>query len=104
MRTPSTPTPTSPAIISAARTRALTMPKLEVWSNSGKRSWWEPFTVERHVAAGDADPLRLQIQQFCRVVTGNEAPLVTGREGLKTLAVIEAVKKAAATSRPVEVT
>lgn len=73
---------------------SLTVPKLEVWSNAGKRSWWEPFTVERTYAALD-DPLRLQIRHFCKVVRGEEQPLVSGREGLKTLRVIEAIKKAA---------
>ncbi len=73
---------------------SLTVPKLEVWSNAGKRSWWEPFTVERTYAVLD-DPLRLQVRHFCRVVRGEEAPLVSGREGLATLRVIEAIKTAA---------
>lgn len=72
---------------------SLTVPKLEVWSNADKRSWWEPFTIERTYAALE-DPLRLQIRHFCRVVRGEEAPLVSGREGLATLRVIEAIKRA----------
>ena len=73
---------------------SLTVPKLEVWSNVGKRSWFEPFAVERTYAAL-ADPLRLQIQHFARVIRGEVAPLVSGREGLQTLRVIDAVKRAA---------
>lgn len=73
---------------------SLTVPKLEVWSNADKRSWWEPFSVERTYSALE-DPLRLQIAHFCRVVRGEEQPLVSGREGLATLRVIEAIKRAA---------
>jgi predicted dehydrogenase len=73
---------------------SLTLPELAVWSNPGKRGWHEPLMAERLFAAGE-DPLQLQIQQFCRVIRGEEAPLVPGREGLKTLKVIEAVKTAA---------
>jgi predicted dehydrogenase len=75
---------------------SLSVPRLELWSNEAKRSWWEPFKLERSIAA-DADPLRLQIQQFVRVIRGEEEPLVSGEEGLKTLKVIDAVQRSART-------
>ena len=81
---------------------SLTIPKLEVWSNAGKRSWWEPFTVDRTYAALQ-DPLRLQIQHFCRVIQRTEAPLVSGREGLQTLRVVDAIKRAASEGASVRV-
>jgi predicted dehydrogenase len=81
---------------------ALTIPKLEVWSNAQKRSWWEPIESAR-VYAPDQDPLPLQIKHFCRVIRGQEAPLVSGREGLNTLKVIEAVKTAAATGQQIKI-
>jgi predicted dehydrogenase len=81
---------------------SLSVPRLELWTNQAKRSWWEPFNVERHVAA-DQDPLRLQIQQFCRVIRGEEKPLVSGREGLMTLKVIDAVNQAAKTGELVKI-
>lgn len=73
---------------------SLSVPRLELWTNEARRSWWEPFKVERIVAA-NADPLLLQIQQFCRVIRGEEKPLVSGREGLATLRAIDAVIRAA---------
>ncbi len=73
---------------------SLTLPKLEIWSNADKRSWWEPIRAERIYAAYE-DPLQLQIGQFCRVIRGEERPLVPGREGLKTLKVVAAVQEAA---------
>ena len=81
---------------------ALSVPRLEVWTNAEKSGWFEPFSAERVIAA-DADPLRLQIAHFCRVARGLEAPLVSGREGLKTLRVIAALKEAAACGALTEV-
>lgn len=79
---------------------ALNVPKLELWSNPARKSWWEPFEVTRHVAAR-ADPLPLQIAQFVRVIRGEEQPLVPGREGLAAMRVIDAVKRAARTGETV---
>ena len=39
------------------------------------------------------------MRQFCKVIRGEESPLVSGREGLETLRVIDAVKRSAATGR-----
>jgi predicted dehydrogenase len=75
---------------------SLTIPKLEVWHDNGRRDWWQPLEASR-VYAPDNDPLPLQIQQFCRVIRGEEAPLVTGREGLQSLKVIAAITTAAKT-------
>jgi predicted dehydrogenase len=79
---------------------SMTIPTLEVWINADKRSWWEPLHSER-VYAPAADPLRLQMRNFARVIKGTEAPLVSGREGLATLKVIEAVKTASREGRRV---
>ncbi|MFI4994727.1 MAG: Gfo/Idh/MocA family protein [Hyphomicrobiales bacterium] len=73
---------------------SLTVPQLEFWWNPGKRSWWEPLARER-VPYAPEDPLKAQIRHFCAVIHGEEAPLVSGREGLSTLKVIEAVKQSA---------
>jgi predicted dehydrogenase len=75
---------------------SLAIPKLDVWHHKDKRSWWAPIYVER-VPFEPADPLRLQIRHFCRVVRGQEQPRVPGREGLKALQLIVAVKDAART-------
>jgi predicted dehydrogenase len=78
------------------------VPRLELWTNEDKRSWREPFKAERIVAV-DQDPLRLQIQQFCRVIRGEEKPLVSGREGLMTLKVIDAVQRAARSGQSIQI-
>lgn len=75
---------------------SLALPSLELWRNQDKRSWWEPFEQSR-IDYPAVDPLALQIRHFCRVIQGEEEPLVSGREGIGTLKVMEAVKRAAAT-------
>lgn len=79
---------------------SLTLPQLEVWSHPGARGWWEPLQRER-VPYRPEDPLVLQLRHFCAVIRGAAAPLVSGREGLNTLKVIEAVKTAAATGKTI---
>ncbi|CAH1693865.1 Predicted dehydrogenase [Hyphomicrobiales bacterium] len=81
---------------------SLTIPQLELWSNRGKRSWWEPLQRERIPFPPD-DPLKLQIRHFCDVIRGHATPIVSGREGLNTLRVIEAVKQAARNGMAVEI-
>jgi predicted dehydrogenase len=81
---------------------SLSVPRLELWTNADKRSWREPFKAERIVAV-DPDPLRLQIQQFCRVIRGEEKPLVSGREGLMTLKVIDAVQRSVRSGQSVRI-
>ncbi|RWE56144.1 Gfo/Idh/MocA family oxidoreductase [Mesorhizobium sp.] len=80
---------------------SLAVPSLEVWRNPGKRSWWEPLDQKRIEVDGE-DPLVLQIRQFCNVIRGDEPPLVSGREGLETLRIIDAVKRSAATGERIK--
>ncbi len=73
---------------------SLSIPSLDLWKNGAKRSWWEPFE-KRRIAVQHEDPLALQIRQFCKVIRGEEPPLVNAREGLTTLKVIMAIKQSA---------
>lgn len=74
---------------------SLTLPYLDLWQHGATRSWWEPIAKDR-VPYEPEDPLALQVAQFAAVIRGKAAPLVSGREGLNTLKVIEAVKESAA--------
>lgn len=80
---------------------SLTIPQLELWSHPDKRGWEEPLRRER-IPFVPEDPLQAQIRHFCAVIRGAEAPLMSGREGLAALAVIEAVKQAARSGETVE--
>ena len=77
---------------------ALSIPQLDLWRNKDKRSWTQPIAPER-LTYERQDPLRLQVRQFCKVIRHEEAPLVSGRDGLETLRVIDAVKRSAATGQ-----
>jgi predicted dehydrogenase len=81
---------------------SLSIPQLEIWSNAGKRGWREPLVRQREPFVCE-DPLKAQIRHFCAVVRGETAPLVSAREGLRTLAVIEAIRQAARTGAMAEV-
>ncbi|MEW5980070.1 MAG: Gfo/Idh/MocA family oxidoreductase [Acidobacteriota bacterium] len=81
---------------------SLAIPKLDVWNFKDKRSWWEPIYVERFQFEFE-DPLRLQIRHFCRVIRGQEQPLVSGREGLSSLTLTEAVKEATRTGKLIRI-
>lgn len=74
---------------------SLALPELDLRTAQGQRSWYAPFDLTRPGIPNE-DPLARQVSQFARVVRGEEAPLVSGRDGLETLRVIEAVKRSAA--------
>ncbi|MEM9602261.1 MAG: Gfo/Idh/MocA family oxidoreductase [Pseudomonadota bacterium] len=75
---------------------SLSLPDLNHWHYGEQPpSWWAPIQRTRYPIAFD-EPLQRQIAHFSRVIRGDEAPLVSGREGLETLRVIERIKAAAA--------
>ena len=82
---------------------SLTIPQLEIWSNRDKRSWWEPLSRER-IPFIPEDPLARQIRHFCDVIRNGVAPIASGCEGLATLTVIDAVKRAARSGETVVLT
>lgn len=73
---------------------SLALPSLTLRTARGERSWYSPFDVQR-ATVSDEDPLARQVSQFARVIAGREPPLVSGRDGLETLRVIQAVKQSA---------
>ncbi len=72
---------------------ALSVPDLTVWSHESRPDWWSPIK-SRTLSFEPADPLVSQMQHFCRVIRGEEAPLVSAEEGYRSLRVIEAIQEA----------
>jgi len=74
---------------------SLSIPDMQLWEHTGKKSWWSPIsaTTAPHSLA---DPLVNQLEHFADVIQTGRAPRVSGREGLKSLRVIEAIEIAAA--------
>ncbi len=75
---------------------SLSIPSLELSFNGAARDWTQPILHER-IAFTPNDPLAAQIANFADVVRNRAAPLVSGREGLKSLAVLDAVKRSSLT-------
>lgn len=73
---------------------SLSIPDMTLWSHRNKKSWWEPIDSGA-ISFKQDDPLTSQLHHFARVIESGEQPIVSGREGLKTLRVIEAIKSAA---------
>ncbi len=75
---------------------AMEVPSLRIWSHAGAKSWWAPI-ANRTPPVGQDDPLVAQIRQFAAVIRGEEDPLVSGRDGLQAIRIVEAVKRSART-------
>ena len=57
-----------------------------------------------NVSSAIADPLVNQIEHFVEVIVTKMAPIVSGREGLRTLAVVDAIQVAAKTGKTIQLT
>jgi predicted dehydrogenase len=80
---------------------SLSLPTLRLTTYAGEPSWWAPFEASV-VAAERSDPLTNQIAHFADVVRGHAEPLCSGRAGLRTLRVVDAVLDSARTGLPVD--
>jgi predicted dehydrogenase len=79
---------------------ALALPSLQYWRYAGARGWGEPLASET-LAHNRLDPLVAQLDHFCQVIRGTAEPLITGRDGARSLAVATAVHAAALGGRQV---
>ena len=79
---------------------AMEFPRLKIWRHIGAPDWTNEITAQS-VRPARADVYTLQIAHFARVIRGLEQPIVSGREGQKTLAATLAVFEAAETGRTV---
>ena len=83
-------------------TGSLSVPTMRVRTFPGTRSWYEPF--DSSTASLDrSDPLANQVTHFAAVIRGEAEPICSGRDGLTTLKVVDAVIEAARTGQPVDV-
>ncbi|MGI9402530.1 MAG: Gfo/Idh/MocA family oxidoreductase, partial [Rhizobiaceae bacterium] len=70
--------------------------------HDGGPDWWNPIEAKTLIA-GSSDPLQEQVLHFARVIRGEEEPVVSGVQGLRSLQVVEAVQRAADTGKAVEI-
>lgn len=79
---------------------SLSLPDLRVWRHDGPQDWWSPIGA-RNLLYANVDPLAAQVEHFARVIKGEEAPLVSGHEGMRSLMVVEAVARSSETGADV---
>ena len=77
--------------------------RLKTYAKAEDASWWKPFEVSRETLER-ADPLVAQMAHFAEVIQGKAQPLVSARDGLQNLLVVEAITQAAKTGREVQLT
>ena len=82
---------------------SLSVPTMRVRTFPGAPSWWTPFETATE-AVDRSDPLANQVAHFAAVIRGEAQPVCSGRDGLNTLRVVDAVIEAARTGAPVDVT
>ncbi|AYF86002.1 gfo/Idh/MocA family oxidoreductase [Pseudomonas sp. DY-1] len=68
--------------------------RLKCYAQPEDRSWLKPFTCEVAELHRE-DPLARQLEHFCQVIRGEAEPLVSVRDGLQNLRVVEAIAQAA---------
>ena len=71
------------------------MPTRIVWG------WQHPMNKFRYDVESH-DPLTAQLDHFCRVVRGEEKPMVTARDGARSLALVLAVMDSIRLRAPVQ--
>jgi len=69
--------------------------RLRFYGDRAKRSWREPFEEET-IGIERADPLTRQLANFCAVIRGTAEPVVSARDGLQNVRVLDAIRQAAA--------
>jgi predicted dehydrogenase len=85
----------------AGTTGSLSVPTLRLRTYPGVRSWWARFDTAT-AELERSDPLANQVAHFAAVIGGEAEPICSGRDGLKTLRVVDAVVESGRTGRPVE--
>lgn len=75
---------------------SLALPTLQLWEHDGVPDWTTPQHA-RKLDAGVGDPYVSQLRHLGDVVAGLAEPLVSAREGMRDLEVVEAVTRSAAT-------
>jgi predicted dehydrogenase len=84
----------------AGTSASLALPQMALWRHPDGGGW--RTTIERRfVEVEQAVPLESQIAHFCRVVRGEETPIVSGEDALMSLAVVTAITEAARVERAI---
>lgn len=81
---------------------SLSLPDLRVWRHDDAPDWWTPISA-RSLLCNSEDPLIAQMTHFARVIAGEEVPLVSGIEGLRSLEIVEAIAHSSASGQEISI-
>ena len=73
---------------------AISIPDVKIWKHQKERDWWTPIESQK-AEIRKSDPLINQIGHFIKIIDEKEESIVSGREGLRTLAVVDAIQRSA---------
>lgn len=77
--------------------------QLHTYLEDTQRSWWKPFAKQAAPVTHD-DPIANQMAHFVQVARGLQPPLVTVRDGLQNLKIVQAIVHAAHSGAIVDMT
>jgi predicted dehydrogenase len=81
---------------------SLAVPSLDHWWHEPGQGWGDPLT-RRRIAVTPADPYVEQMRNFADVIRGKAEPIMSGVEGVRTLAATLAITESAATGKPAQI-
>ena len=76
---------------------SLELPKVKAWMSEAERSWWNPMFYKEETIKPKSESLVDQLHNFLSIIKGKDAPVCSGKDELRTLSVIEAIKMSART-------
>ena len=83
---------------------SLAFPRMELWKyDHPQQSGWNHPLTKRILTVEDFDPLMAQLDHFCRVIQRKETPVVSGLEGMKTLAATLAIHESARLGKSIRI-
>ncbi|SDI17226.1 Gfo/Idh/MocA family protein [Pseudomonas panipatensis] len=88
-----------PCYLLAGTNGALSIPQLSRWQYAEAGAGWHQPLLRSEERYTPGASLRLQLEHFIRVARGAEAPLTDAADAGRTLALIEAVRQAAASGQ-----
>ncbi|APW36035.1 oxidoreductase [Rhodoferax koreense] len=81
---------------------SVTLPRLEVWEYRSDRGWHQPLTQER-IALHDTNPYAEQLRHFDAVIRGQEEPVCSGVDAMRSLQAVLAIHETAASGEAVQI-
>ncbi len=78
-------------------------PNLKIWYYKNQRSWWNSIKHNKINIKKSNETLINQINHFSKVVLKKEKPKVSGKDGLNSLIIIDAIHKSAKTGKKIKI-